>query len=203
MPHEIKTAIGVPEKFRNKAAALYDEAFGNKFCLAVPNATNRFALLADCLNLANAIVAIRGGGGDDALVGLAGFETKHGALLNITYKKLLHHLGLWGSLRAMLVFALYDRTRQHGELLMDGIAVAAACRGQGIGTALFCALKQYASEHGYTTIRLDVIDTNPAAKRLYERLGFVVTKTQHFEYLRRFLGFGSATTMHHRLAAAD
>ena len=68
-------------------------------------------------------------------------------------------------------------------------------RGRGIGTQLFERLRAYASEHGYASIRLDVIDTNPGARRLYERLGFEATKTERFGYLRWLLGFGAATTM--------
>jgi hypothetical protein len=34
---------------------------------------------------------------------------------------------------------------------------------------------------------------------LYEREGFVSTKTEHFGYLRRILGYGAATTMVYEL----
>ena len=90
---------------------------------------------------------------------------------------------------------LYERKPKEGQLLMDGIAVRQDARGRGIGTRLLDEFKAYGREHGYANIRLDVIDTNPGARRLYERLGFVATKTEHFEYLRWFLGFGASTTM--------
>ena len=54
---------------------------------------------------------------------------------------------------------------------------------------------EYAKENDYEKIRLDVIDTNPDARRLYERLGFVAERTNNFEGLRPVLGFGASTTM--------
>lgn len=68
---------------------------------------------------------------------------------------------------------------------MDGIAVKQDMRGKGIGTKLLDELKQYARDNGFSSIRLDVIDTNPAARRLYERQGFVLTRTGYFGYLRK------------------
>jgi len=90
---------------------------------------------------------------------------------------------------------LFERSPRQGELLMDGITVSADYRGQGVGTQLFDALVDYAKENGYQAIRLDVIDTNPHARRLYDRLGFVAERTNNFEVLRPLLGFGAATTM--------
>ena len=40
-----------------------------------------------------------------------------------------------------------------------------------------------------------MIDTNTGARRLYERHGFVTTKTERFEWLRAVLGFGASSTM--------
>ena len=94
---------------------------------------------------------------------------------------------------------LFERKAQEHELLMDGIAVSEDYRGKGVGTALFKALIEYAKNNHYQRIRLDVIDTNPDARRLYERLGFSAERTNTFEVLRPLLGFGAATTMVYEL----
>ena len=78
--------------------------------------------------------------------------------------------GLLGAARAVLVLALFHRKLTAGQLLMDGIAVSPKMRGRGIGTKLLRRLEQYARNEGYESLRLDVIDTNPAARRLYERV---------------------------------
>ena len=58
---------------------------------------------------------------------------------------------------------------------MDGIAVKEGNRGRGIGKQLFIELEKFANQSKMTSIKLDVIDENPKAKKLYESIGFVPT----------------------------
>jgi ribosomal protein S18 acetylase RimI-like enzyme len=67
---------------------------------------------------------------------------------------------------------LIDRSGQ-GILLID-IALLAECRNTGIGSALIRDLQREATQAG-APVRLHVLKTNPAAVRLYERLGFSIT----------------------------
>lgn len=192
MTGSIRYQVGVPESLRVKAALLYDEAFGRKFSVAIDNPQNRHAVLAESFLLEYAVAAISKG----RLVGLAGFHTKRGALTSgMSAELLLKRLGTLGGLWAAIIFSIYARQPKASELLMDGIAVRRDMRGKGIGTHLLNDLKDYARENGFRTIRLDVIDTNPAARRLYEQQGFVPTRTKRFGYLRWLLGFGASTTM--------
>jgi ribosomal protein S18 acetylase RimI-like enzyme len=55
-----------------------------------------------------------------------------------------------------------------GALHIVDIAIAGALRGKGLGTAVLRAL------HKGTPLRLHVSTSNPAAMRLYARLGFVM-----------------------------
>lgn len=48
-------------------------------------------------------------------------------------------------------------------------------RGQGVGTALVVAAEAWMCAHGHTRLSLGVAVDNPAARRLYERLGYVAT----------------------------
>ncbi len=188
----IRIQFGVPVHLREEAAVLYDEAFGPKLALAVPDTTRRQRLLSAAFDLSFAVVALAG----DELVGLAGFHNSEGSLTGgMTAGGLLRLLGFLGGARAVVVLSLYEREPKEGELFMDGIAVRGDQRGRGIGTMLLGALKQYARDDGYEQIRLDVIDTNAAARRLYEREGFRPAGTESFEYLRGVLGFGGSTTM--------
>ena len=78
---------------------------------------------------------------------------------------------------------------------MDGICVSKEARGKGIGTALLDAISEMAKERGLREVRLDVIDSNPRAKALYTRRGFVEGKTTQMGPLKYVFGFKSATTM--------
>jgi len=61
------------------------------------------------------------------------------------------------------------------KLYVDGVAVLDEMRGKDIGSRLFGLLERIALERGIRTICLEVIDTNPRGKALYERVSFVVT----------------------------
>lgn len=183
---------GFPDELRSEVAELYDAAFGEKISIAIPDKRKRLAILAEAFNPYFCFIAKSGG----ELVGIAGFKTAKGALTGgMTFGLLRAHLGLPLAIRAICVLALFERALTDGQLLMDGLSVSPKARGSGTGSSLLGILKEHARLEGYRTLRLDVIDTNHAARRLYERLGFVATETAQFAYLRWLLGFGGATTM--------
>ncbi len=191
MPN-VAIQVGLPEALRSDAARLYDEAFGAKLAVAVRADQERLALIEGGLMPAFAIVALHG----QELAGIAGFHTSAGSLTGgIDYSDLIHRLGPLQGNWAAVIFALYERKPAPGDLLMDGIAVSSAFRGQGIGGRLLDTLFDYGRTQGFERVRLDVIDINPRAKALYERKGFVAVKTETFPYLRWLLGFGGVTTM--------
>lgn len=198
MGDEITVQQGFPEELLSSAAELYDAAFGAKLAIAMPNPISRTAVLKAGFNPEFSFVAIH----DGEMVGIAGFKTGRGALTGgISFRVLKDEIGLWGAIRAVLVLALFQRNHVEGQLLMDGIGVSPKMRGSGIGTKLLHSLIEYSKTEGYRSIRLDVIDTNPAARRLYERVGFVPVKTEQFAYLKWLLGFGAATQMKYSLNA--
>lgn len=192
---------GMPERFRGKASLLYDEAFGPKLSVAVRSGEKRIALLEESMVPAFALAALAG----DELAGVAGFQTPEGSFTgglvsgSAAYKNLVSQLGYLKASWAAAIFSLYERKAKPGELLMDGIAVRSDFRGQGIGGRMLDDIAGYARENGYGRVRLDVIDTNPGARKLYERKGFQAVKTDNFPYLRWLLGFGGSTTMNLRV----
>jgi len=192
---------GLPTVHRQAAALLYDEAFGAKLSVAIPDAAARIELIRDALDSAFAFVALRHG----RLLGLAGIHTTEGSLTdgldNMGLRGLVRRLGLRQATRAALVLGLIERPTRDGQLLMDGIAVSRTARGQGIGSLLLGTVEGFARSEGYRTVRLDVIDTNVRARALYERRGFVATDTTTFRLLGGLLGFESSTTMILDLAA--
>ena len=59
---------------------------------------------------------------------------------------------------------------QHHALL--GIELHRDFRGTGLGTALIQHALTWGRDHGIEMVRLGVLDSNPRARALYERLGF-------------------------------
>ena len=187
---------GFDTKYKEQAAQLYEQAFGAKFSCAISDAEQRITILAESFKPQNSFAVFNG----VKLVGLAGFQTHSGAFTgNMTAKALLTSLGFIKGAWACLIFSLFERKPKQGELVMDGIAVDALMRGQGIGSQLLDNIIQYAKENHYSTIRLDVINSNPRAQKLYQSKGFVVTKTDYFPYLKWLVGFSGATSMHYRV----
>ena len=192
----VKVSLGFASHQRRKAAELFEEAFGGKFGVAIPGKELRLNLFEKLLNGEFALCAKV----DDELVGLVGFQTKKGSLTDgFTLFSIVKSLGFWRGLWAAAVLSIYERTPARGQFILDGIAVSTSTRGRGIGTRLLEEVLKFAKEQGYETVRLDVVDTNPRAKSLYERCGFKAVRNEHFEYLRWCIGFGASTTMEHVL----
>ena len=61
-------------------------------------------------------------------------------------------------------------------LYIDDICVDEACRGRGVGRALYEHARQYAKTLGCYNLTLNVWSLNESALRFYERLGLVPQK---------------------------
>jgi ribosomal protein S18 acetylase RimI-like enzyme len=196
MNHAFSVEHGFPDSLREQAATLFDAAFGEKISVAIPGQEKRLKLFAATFDPSHSMTVVT----KDKMLGIAGFKDSRGALTSgITFDSLRKHLGFLGAVRAGTVLTFYERELSRGELLMDGISVAPEARGEGIGTQLLNQLIVYAGQNGYQTIRLDVIDTNPDAKRLYQRVGFVEKEVKHFPYLKWLFGFSGATTLEYQV----
>jgi GNAT superfamily N-acetyltransferase len=65
---------------------------------------------------------------------------------------------------------------------LEAAAVAKPMRSQGIGTSLVHAAESLAAERNFRIVELGVEDSNPAARRLYERLGYRSVARHDFQY---------------------
>ncbi|MBF2759252.1 MAG: GNAT family N-acetyltransferase [Ectothiorhodospiraceae bacterium AqS1] len=189
---DIRYRIGFADEDRRRSAWIYDDAFGEKTGIAIPDKERRLAVLAEGFEPSLAIAAIHRG----RIVGLAGFHHRGKSLTGgIAVSILRRRLGWMGMFRAIAVFAFFERKPAPDELLMDGIAVDPTMRGQGIGTGLLEALFVHAEALGYRRIRLDVVDANEGAYRLYRRLGFFVIKKENLAWIEKIIGFSQVMRM--------
>jgi len=189
---DIALRAGFPEDAREAAARLYWAAFSGKLGRLMGPDERGVRFFARVLDPGHAISAI---GPDGALLGFAGFKTDKGGFAGGSFGDLAAIYGRVGALWRAPLLALLERDIAPGQLLMDGIAVAPDARGMGIGTKLLDAILEEAGARGLGEVRLDVIDTNPRARALYERRGFVVVGTENTGPFHRLFGFTSATRM--------
>ncbi len=181
---------GLPPHLKPAAARLYWEAFGGKLGRVLGPTDRAMRFLDRIIRCDHAIVAVQ----DGRLVGLVGFKTPGAAFADGGFGDLWAIYGP-GALWRAAALRLLSREVDNERFLLDGLCVAAGARGTGVGTALLEALGAEGRRRGYRALRLDVVDTNPRARALYERLGFRAIRTTATGPLRLLFGFRAATTM--------
>ena len=196
MVSEFRVEKGFPEDQRAKAAGLFWHAFKGKLGKILTPEEKALQLCERLLNQEFAFSALSQEG---ELLGMAGFKTDEGALVDGTLNDLRGVYGWWGGFWRGLVLDLLERKTEPDQLLMDGIFVSGNARGQGIGSALLEAIFEETRQRGHSCVRLDVIDTNPRARALYERFGFEEISSEETGPLKHLFGFSKATRMEKRL----
>jgi ribosomal protein S18 acetylase RimI-like enzyme len=176
--HAITIQLGLPAEHRQRAAALYYTAFRQKLQPIFGDEMRGVAVLCQALNPAYAVVARRQG----ELVGIAGFKDADGNLVDIQPHHMTQVFGWLGGWGRLLLLSLFSRTLRPHELLMDGIVVDETQRGLVIGSLLLDGIMNLAHERGYEFVRLDVVDSNPRARQLYERKGFIAARSESHPY---------------------
>ena len=71
------------------------------------------------------------------------------------------------------VLAPYSALEEDNSYYVCGIAMFPQYRGRGIGSELMSLAEKHAMRKGYAKISLVVFEENSAAKKLYERLGYI------------------------------
>jgi GNAT superfamily N-acetyltransferase len=171
----------LPEHLIDEAVELYLQILGDKLIPILGNDQRVRHLLQSDLAYKKCLATID----DGYLVGLLVSQTARGRLFNATFRDLLHIYGMAGGFWRMGALALLDPAVRPGEIYIEGLMVAKANRGQGIGTQLIDRLMQWALKRGAWRLTLEVIDTNPRAHRLYRRLGFRGDKSRSLWPLNR------------------
>lgn len=176
---------------RALVAQLYWGAFGGKLGRVMGPEAKALRFIESVLRADHGISAYDG----DQLLGVVGFKTHKGSLVGGGWDDMVRVYGWLGSAWRALLLELLERDTENQRFLMDGIFVAEHARGRGVGTALLAAIEAEARSRGYSELRLDVIDSNPRARALYERLGYEPVHTDQLGPLRWVFGFASSTTM--------
>jgi ribosomal protein S18 acetylase RimI-like enzyme len=76
----------------------------------------------------------------------------------------------------------FEERAAKSEAVLLAAAVLNPLQGRGIGTELMRAAETRVCSRGYGAIVLGVEDSNPRARKLYERLGYEPVRTDNFRY---------------------
>ncbi len=188
----VSVSRGFSDHERAQAAELFWQAFAAKLNRVMGPDTKGLQFFQQALNPDFALVARNS---DGRMLGLAGFKTDAGGLAEGSMTDLARVYGWFGATWRGLILGVLERKLQPDVFQMDGIFVDAAARGQGVGTTLLAAIKEEARRTGMREVQLDVIDTNPRARALYEREGFLPKGEETTGPFKYIFGFSKATRM--------
>jgi len=184
--------LGLPDHLRLQAAQLYWQAFGGKLGMVMGPEPRALAFLQRAIRADQVITAVSAQG---QLLGIAGFKTPEGSFASGQPADLRAIYGTFGGFWRRQLLGMLSDGVDNERFLLDGLCVDATARSLGLGSALMQAIGEEAERRGYQSIRLEVIDTNWRAIKLYKRLGFQITATQSIGPLHLIFGFKSALTM--------
>ena len=191
MNTEIK--YGIPAKQRIKIAKMLYETFEHIFSNIFGNKNKTILLISTCIQDDRTLVAFK----DDLAVGLAGLQYCGKSFIDPSLKQVTRIFGL-ETFRVLLfggIFLFFNKRTQK-EIHLESLAVTTDEQGKGIGSKLLYFVIDYARLKGFSQIRLEVKDSNPNAKRLYERIGFKEKRVQKIPYpFNRLLGIKSIIEM--------
>ena len=187
----IEIKLGIPEEFRHQAAIICYEGFRSQIeWLVGSQQKSMIKLLAHSLDSELGLTAQRQG----QLVGFVGLQYENRPFFQFERSQCIQELGFLRGLLAFLLFSSATKSLPK-EMFIAVLVVDASMRGKGIGTLLMQAVFEIAQQNQIQAVVLDVIDTNPDARRLYERLGFKPVRTLKYGYLQSLIGSSANTTM--------
>lgn len=180
----------LPDKYKVSALWLYLNALNDIFKPVLGDDDRAQEALIRDLDTQHCLIATC----NQKPVGILGVGNRKGSFLNPTLKTMV---GVYGAIQGTLRLcglALLHHPTKPGEFYVEGVAVSEEMRGQGIGSRLFSQLEKMVLKKGAGTISLEVVDTNPKAKALYERLGFRAIKQKKIWPVNWFIKFNFRST---------
>ena len=176
---------GLPENYKSSAADLFLNALGEKFIPILGEKNKAKQLLELSINQDNCFSVEN----ESELLGFLAFQINETTFLSPSLTTIISVYGVFGGILKAIGLSMLGHKTESSEIYIEAVAVSELARGKGIGTKLFDAIFQLANEKGYKTITLQVIDINPRAKELYERIGFKVVKQSKTWPLNKLIGW--------------
>ncbi len=175
----------LPERFRAQAAQLYLDSLKEKLLPVLGPEKKARQVVSESIFPDQCLAALY----RENLVGIMGIQTKGAGFMSPDLKTMIKYYGISSGTLRLGGLSLLNHGAGENEVYVEGVAVAQEMRGKGIGSAMFHVLEKQALGMGIQTLSLEVVDTNPKARALYEKLGFVHKKTQAIWPLNHFVGF--------------
>jgi ribosomal protein S18 acetylase RimI-like enzyme len=169
------------------------ESFKNKLTVAIDSKRIALNIINDSINYKMGFYAFDEYG---ELVGVLGIVTRSESFYKIKYSTIRKQYPLLKSLKCYILLKMESIIAvKKNELFIVAFTVKTTHRHQGIGTRLFHTAIDSYKKLGYRKVKLSVIENNDNAKRLYKKLGFLVTHKYNYGFITRRAGFSSVYIM--------
>jgi ribosomal protein S18 acetylase RimI-like enzyme len=192
---EIKIIEGLPEHLYHQTAEIIYEAFGRKINCIIRPKDKAILILERSINPELGFFAISKG----KVIGFLGIHYLNNEFLKMNFSNINKEFNFLKSFFIWFLFRIDSPNLKKEEIRINYLAVEKSIRGSGIGTKLTKKFLDYAKKQGFKTARLEVVNTNPRAKKLYEKIGFSVKKIKKYYFLTRRAGFSEEAIMEIKL----
>ena len=175
---------GIEPQHVEDALRIVHEAFARKLRHGFRDADDLVRLFHDSVERTNCHSAVV----DGRCLGLLTFAVTGREFYRLRAAALFSRFSPWRALRMLFNGLLLIHTPAPDEYYVESISVAPAARGSGLGAALMRRAEEQAVAMGKRRMSLNVIGENEGAIRLYERLGYRITRTQRGSLVRLATG---------------
>lgn len=181
----------IPFKQKNRVASLFYRAFDKKFSAIWFFANNELEavrVLKKSIHFQDGFYALS----DDEVIGFVGVERGERYYTQLNFGALMNVYSMFGSVWRYLAYGIYrlfQGKTDKNTIHIDPIVVSSESRGMGVGTKLIEAVCDYAKQWNKKRVILEVVDTNPRAQKLYEKMGFQVVDEENTSLLTSRAGF--------------
>jgi ribosomal protein S18 acetylase RimI-like enzyme len=184
--------IEITDSLKNRLADIYFQAFGRKVTAIIRPECKAREIVIKSLNYDMALYAFDG---SKNLIGFLGFHTNSKEFIRYKYRNLREYFNALNAFIKLVILRFSIPVLQKNEIRIDSVAIENSFRGRGIGTALIENFSNFAKTNNFNKIYLEVVDTNPEAKKLYNRLGFITKKRVRYYFFARRAGFSAEDIM--------
>lgn len=190
----------LPEALQESAIEVFLDGFDRKIhhlMLKPRDRAQAKRIYRDGADFSSGIYALRQG----RVVGLLGFHHGRQKFIHLNLSTLNREFGFFGGIARKLSGSVFKDLHPLGkdELRVQVIAVAKGVRGTGAGHRLMGALFALGRARRLARVRLEVVNTNPRAKKLYEELGFASCGVLPYGPIASGAGFSSQHKMKKKL----
>ncbi|MCL5073128.1 MAG: GNAT family N-acetyltransferase [Actinobacteria bacterium] len=191
----IEITESISKNQRIRAIEIFYDAFERKIRALIKSKEKAISIYSNSLKNDHVFYALLNGN----IVGLIGLHYKNKTFLDLKYGDIRKYFNPLRSYFIYRICKLASPKIKDDVLRIDSIAVDKSIRSQGIGTLLINKVFEFAKNEGFKEVILEVVNTNPKAKALYERIGFREKKIVRYYFLTRSAGFSSEYVMSYKL----